>query len=998
MRKILSLLLSVSIVCCYVTSCEEAAYALGESGSMKLDQYSLSELNGSEIATFTVTSRSGDTGEKTICPGERDLASIKKEIEKRVEVGNQKVVDKAASLAQRFPGDHSVEQVCEIFEYLKNNWNYTGDPRCGEFYRYANQTIRLGEEIGRAGAGDCDDFAILMAALIENIGGTTKINLVYDEWQGHAYTEVCIGKHNSNDNKVNKTSTWLKKKYDVEKIYAHVDESGFVWLNLDWWADHPGGPFYPVDNHKGFVRVNPHLPIVSLNPPNIPPNPVISWEVEEPNAREPIIFDASQSYDLYGGIADYEWDFGDGVRENGPVVNHTYRKGGPYPVMLKVTDVEGKENRTISSIEVNEPPVAEFSYSIEDKKSGYLITFDASESYDEEDGEVASFTWNFGDGHTTMELSDGLATNFYPRSGTFNVSLTVKDSNRALGVKSIPIKINLPPIAKFSVNNSEPNVGEGIAVDASQSLDADGKITEYRWNFGDGKTARGPQAIHNYLKGGNFIIKLEIIDDNDAVNSTTRDLRVNKPPVAAFSYAPTSPRADGIVTFDADESEDLDGRIVDYLWDFGEGGRKQGFACVDYKYIKGGVYSVVLTVTDDDGAKSSNSKKVTVGEKESSTAEDHRPERGVLAESDKKGLEGWSRTFGGAGQDGGYSVEQTADGGYIIAGRTLDAFGGDDLWLIKTNSAGYRAWDTSFGWEGADWGNSVQQTAEGGYIITGYTQDDLGGKDVWLIKTDSAGNRVWDRTFGGSGQDEGNSVQQTADGGYIIAGYTLDNFGGDDLWLIKTDPDGDLVWERTFGGKGHEQGDSVWQTDDGGYVITGRTLDNFGGDDLWLIKTDPAGDLVWERTFGGEGADWGHSVQQTADEGYIITGYTLDDFGGKDLYLIKTDSFGYSEWERAFGGAGQEEGHSVQQTVDGGYIITGYTLDDFGGDDLWLIKTDSSGYRVWDRTFGGAGQEVGFSVQQTTDEGYIITGYTLDNFGGDDLWLIKTDKNGDLVG
>ena len=997
MRRILSLLLAVSITCCYISSCEEAAYAFGESGSMKLDQYSLSELNESEIATFTVTSRSGDTGEKTICP-EESLASKKKEIEKRVEVGNQKVVDKAASLAQRFPGDHSVEQVCEIFEYLKNNWNYTGDPRCGEFYRYANQTIRLGEEIGRAGAGDCDDFAILMAALIENIGGTTQINLVYDEWQGHAYTEVCIGKHNSYDNKVNKTSLWLVKKYNVEKIYAHVDESGFVWLNLDWWADHPGGPYYPVDNHKILVRVNPHLPIVSLNPPNIPPSPVISWEVEEPNAREPIIFDASLSYDLYGEIADYEWDFGDGVRENGPVVNHTYQKGGTYPVMLKVTDVEGKENRTISSIEVNEPPVAEFGYSIEDKKSGYLITFDASESYDEEDGDVASFTWNFGDGHTTEELSDSLATNFYPRSGTFNVSLTVKDSNRARGVKSIPIKINVPPIAKFSVNNSEPNIGEGIAVDASQSLDIDGNITEYRWNFGDGKTARGSHAIHNYLKGGNFIVKLEIIDDNAAPNSTTRDIRVNKPPVAAFSYAPTSPREDGIVTFDAGESEDLDGRIVDYLWDFGEGGRKQGYACVDYKYIKGGVYSVVLTVTDDDGAKSSHSKKVTVGEKESSVVEDHRAERGALAESDKKGLEGWVRTFGGAGQDGGYSVQQTADGGYIITGRTLDNFGGDGLWLIKTDSAGNRVWDRIFGGEGADWGHSVQQTTDGGYIITGYTQDNLGGKDVWLIKTDSAGNRVWDRTFGGSGQDGGNSVQQTADGGYIITGYTLDNFGGDDLWLIKTDSFGNKVWERIFGGKGHQQGDSVWQTTDGGYVITGRTLDNFGGDDLWLIKTDSFGNTMWDRIFGGEGADWGHSVQQTADGGYIIAGYTRDDFGGKDLSLIKTDSLGYKEWGRAFGGAGQEEGHSVQQTADGGYIIAGYTLDDFGGDDLWLIKTDSFGNKVWERAFGGAGQEVGFSVQQTTDEGYIITGYTLDNFGGDDLWLIKTDKNGDLVG
>ena len=998
MNRILGLLLAISITCAYTTYCEEAAYVFGESGSVKLDQYSLSEINGSEIATFTVTSESGDAAERTICPGKRDLASIKIEIEKRVEVGNEKVINKATSLAQRFPGDHSVEQVCEIFGYLKNSWNYTGDPRCGDYYRYANETIRLGEEIGRAGAGDCDDFAIIMAAFIENIGGTTRINLVHDESQGHAYTEVCIGKLNSYDNKVNKTVIWLSEEYNTDTIYVHVDEFGYVWLNLDWWADHPGGPYYPIDNHEIFVRVNPDLPVVPLSPPNIPPEPVISYEPEEPNAREPIIFDASQSYDLYGEIADYEWEFGDGGRETGPVVNHTYQSGGAYSVTLEVTDDEGKENRIISSIEVNEPPVAEFGYSIEDKRSGYLVTFDASESHDEEDGEVTSFAWSFGEGHTTVELSDGLATNFYPRSGIFNVSLTVRDGKGARGVKSIPIKINVPPIAKFSVNNSEPNVGEEVAFDASDSHDTDGNITEYRWDFGDGENATGPSTIHDYSKGGYFIIKLEIIDDDAAENSTTRDVKVNKPPIASFSYAPPDPQEDSVVTFDAGQSEDQDGRIVDYLWDFGEGGRKQGYACVDYRYIKKGIYSVVLTITDDDGAKSTYSKEVTVEEIEASVVEDHRADREVLTEPDKTNLDGWSRTFGGSGQDGGYSVEQTEDGGYIITGRTLDNFGGDDLWLIKTDSSGYRVWDRTFGGEGADWGYSVEQTDDGGYITTGYTCDNLGGKDVWLIKTDSSGYRVWDRTFGGSGQDGGNSVEETEDGGYIITGYTLDNFGGDDLWLIKTDSSGYRSWDRTFGGKGQEQGYSVRQTSDGGYIMPGRTIDAFGGDDLWLVKTDSSGYRAWDRTFGGEGADWGHSVQQTADGGYIITGYTHDAFGGKDVCLIKTDSSGYGEWERAFGGAGEEEGHSVQQTTDGGYIITGYTLDNFGGDDLWLIKTDSSGYRVWDRTFGGAGLEVGFSVQQTAEGGYIVTGYTLDNFGGSDVWLIKTDKNGNLIG
>lgn len=270
--------LAILIIGASTASCEEAAYAFWEFGVIKLDQYSLSELNGSEIATFTVTSRDDDTPDRTICPSEKNLSVIKTEITKRVQVGNESgvVVNQAAYLAQKFPGEHSVEQVCSIFEYLKGNWNHTGDPRCEEYYRYASETIELGNMSGLAGAGDCDDFPILMSALIENIGGTTRINLVYDESQGHAYTEVCIGKLNDYDNKVNKTVFWLREKYKTDNICMHVDEdTNFVWLNLDWWADHPGGPFYPSGNHVKFVRIGPDKPIVPLNPPNIPPSAII---------------------------------------------------------------------------------------------------------------------------------------------------------------------------------------------------------------------------------------------------------------------------------------------------------------------------------------------------------------------------------------------------------------------------------------------------------------------------------------------------------------------------------------------------------------------------------------------------------------------------------------------------------------------------------------------------------------------------------------------------
>jgi hypothetical protein len=293
---------------------------------------------------------------------------------------------------------------------------------------------------------------------------------------------------------------------------------------------------------------------------------------------------------------------------------------------------------------------------------------------------------------------------------------------------------------------------------------------------------------------------------------------------------------------------------------------------------------------------------------------------------------------------------------------------------------------------------SVQQTSDGGYILASYTYS-FG--DIFLIKTDMNGNKIWAKIYGGASDDTAFSVQQTSDGGYILAGVTRSfGAGGYDALLIKTDASGNVQWAKTYGGTSGDYAYSVQQTSDGGYIVVGYTNSFGAGDyDIFLIKTDASGNVQWTKTYGGTSGDYAYSVQQTSDGGYIVAGRTYSfGAGSYDIFLIKTDASGNVQWAKTYGGIYWDYAYSVQQTSDGGYIVAGTTWS-FGAGyyDIFLIKTDASGNVQWTKTYGGGDYDDASSVQQTSDGGYIVAGYTQSFGAGDyDIFLIKTDANGNI--
>lgn len=315
-----------------------------------------------------------------------------------------------------------------------------------------------------------------------------------------------------------------------------------------------------------------------------------------------------------------------------------------------------------------------------------------------------------------------------------------------------------------------------------------------------------------------------------------------------------------------------------------------------------------------------------------------------LIKTDGDGHEEWNRTFGGGEYERGYVVKQVPGGGYIILGVT-ESFGagGADVWLIKTDDHGIMQWNRTFGGKAYDRGYSMEQTADGGYVITGHTYSfGVSDNEVWLIKTDAAGIEQWNRTYGGYSCELGLSIQLTDDGGYIIVGNTEScSAGGADVWLLKTDEHGTELWNRTYGGTGYDSGNFVQQTPDGGYIMAGYTFSYGAGDaDVWIIKTDAQGIELWNKTYGGKRTELAYSIQPRADGTYRIVGKTSSfGAGSDDVWMITIDTNGTMMGNRTFGGKGEDGGYGMTAISDTAAVVVGFT-NSFGNgkQDVWLIK------------------------------------------------------------
>ncbi|GAI32457.1 unnamed protein product, partial [marine sediment metagenome] len=268
---------------------------------------------------------------------------------------------------------------------------------------------------------------------------------------------------------------------------------------------------------------------------------------------------------------------------------------------------------------------------------------------------------------------------------------------------------------------------------------------------------------------------------------------------------------------------------------------------------------------------------------------------------------------------------------------------------------------------------------------------------VYLVKTDALGNMEWEQALTENVHSSAGSIEQTTDSGYIVgAEIWSENTSSLDFYLVKTDASGNIEWEKSFGGSDREDGEAVQQTTDGGYIIVGSTYSYGAGRiDVYLVKTDASGNMEWEKTFGGSGWEEAFDVRQTTDGGYILAGYTCDVYC--DVYLVKTDASGNMEWEKTIDGGEDDLAYAVEQTTDGGYIIAGETSS-YGADygDVYLVKADASGNKEWDKTFGGSDYEMARSLQQTTDGGYIIAGFTASYGVNGDGYLVKTDASGNM--
>jgi hypothetical protein len=411
----------------------------------------------------------------------------------------------------------------------------------------------------------------------------------------------------------------------------------------------------------------------------------------------------------------------------------------------------------------------------------------------------------------------------------------------------------------------------------------------------------------------------------------------------------------------------------------------------------------------------------------------------------------WQNTIGGISFDELTTSAMTADSGYIIGGYSLSNISGDksenciglhDYWVVKLSSNDTIQWQNTIGGDNHDFLQSIQQTTDGGYILGGESFSDASGDktessnglyDYWVIKLDYAGNIQWQNSIGGNDYDELQSISQTFDGGFILAGTSASNISGDkteinygsDYWIIKLDAFGGIQWQNTIMAFQDDYATSIQQTTDGGYIVGGHSNSNIsvdktenskGGLDFWFLKLNAQGVIQWQKTLGGSGDDYVTTIRQTSDGGYIIGGTSNSNISGDkienskgsfDYWILKVDTSGGIEWQNTIGGINNDYLNSLLSTSDGGYFLGGHSESNISGDktenskggfDYWLVKIDSLGNIQWQKTIGGSNDDVLNSIQQTIDGNSILAGISSSGISGDktensqgqsDYWVVK---------
>ena len=422
----------------------------------------------------------------------------------------------------------------------------------------------------------------------------------------------------------------------------------------------------------------------------------------------------------------------------------------------------------------------------------------------------------------------------------------------------------------------------------------------------------------------------------------------------------------------------------------------------------------------------------------------------------------WDKRYGGLDADQMRSFQQTRDGGYILGGFTTSGIGGDksqplwgsyDFWVVKTNQVGDLEWEKRYGGINGDALWSLRQSSDGGYVLGGHSTSGISGDktqptwstgnpDFWILKIDSLGSIHWDKDFGGTGDDWFYSIDKTYDGGYILGGSSNSEISGDktepnrdtssihsmDYWIVKVDSIGNKEWDKTFGGSNEEELKTVKQTIDGGYIIGGWSRSDISGDktqplkgalgdyDFWIVKIDSVGNKIWDRDIGSTDPDLLWSIQLTDDGGLLLGGdayigvsgdKTQTGAGMYDYWIVKIDSAGNILWDKTFGGSSSEEFSGIQKTNSGGFLLSGdsystisgeKTENNLGSEQTWIVKIDSAGNKIWDKTIFTIGHdELGFAIENL--EGCLVAGNwinvgiggykTQPNWGDYDFWIIK---------